>query len=231
MAGRRFFVIEGLIGVGKTSLCRILAQEWGARLVLEPWEDNPFLAAFYADRERFAFPTQMFYLASRTAQQLALAQGDLFSDLVVADYIFAKDRLFAEETLHGHELALYDRFASLLDGQIPRPDFVVFLDAPTDTIAARIARRGIAAEQAIPAGYLESLRDRYYRLWARYTDAPVYVVDTGAVDYVNSEADRAAMLRLLRGYLDGQPVPGAPARYGPPGERAQLPLFHAAEAR
>ena len=104
----KYIVIEGLIGVGKTSLCRILQREWGARLVLEPADDNPFLAAFYGDPARFAFPAQMFYLASRYDQQLKLAQPELFTELVVSDYHFAKDRLFAEQTLGGDELALYD---------------------------------------------------------------------------------------------------------------------------
>ncbi len=112
-----FIVIEGLIGVGKTSLCRILEKERGARLVLEPCDDNPFLASFYADAERYAFPAQMFYLASRFSQQMNLKQGDLFSDLIVSDYLWEKDRLFAEQTLEGHEMDLYDRFSGLLQGR------------------------------------------------------------------------------------------------------------------
>jgi deoxyadenosine/deoxycytidine kinase len=222
----RFIVIEGLIGVGKTSLCRILEGEWGARLVLEPWDDNPFLAAFYADRERYAFPTQMFYLASRFAQQQNLVQTDLFNGLIVSDYLYAKDRLFAEETLRGEELELYDKFAQLLAGPIPRPDVVVFLDAPTEVIRSRITRRGIAAEQVITADYLDSLRDRYYALWSRFDAAPVYVVDTTHLDYVSDMADRAFMLSLIQGWLEGRAHPRAPRPYVPGAEqRSQLPLF------
>jgi len=223
---RRFIAIEGLIGVGKTSLSKLLAKEWGARLVLEPWEHNPFLAAFYDDRERYAFPAQMFYLASRSAQQLALRQADLFEELIVADYIFQKDRLFAEETLKGDEMALYDRFARMLCTSAPKPDFVLFLDAPTEVIRSRIAKRGIEAEQVIRASYLDSLRRRYYALWDRYTDAPVYVLDTSKMDYTDPESgDMERILEMLQGWLDGRPVPGAPRAYKAPDGACQLTMF------
>jgi len=224
---RRFIAIEGLIGVGKTSLCRLLAEEWGARLVLEPWEHNPFLAQFYENRDRYAFPAQMFYMASRSAQQLALRQADLFEEIIVADYIFQKDRLFAEETLEGAEMDLYDRFARMLCTSAPRPDFVLFLDAPTEVIRGRIAKRGISAEQVIRATYLDSLRSRYYALWDRYTDAPVYVLDTSTIDYTNPDDDsgRKYILSLLQGWLDGKPIPGAPKPYKAPEGASQLSLF------
>ena len=220
----RYIVIEGLIGVGKTSLCRILAAEWGARLVLEPAEDNPFLASFYADRDRFAFPAQMFYLATRYDQQQRLRQPELFAGLVVADYLFAKDRLFAEETLAGDELALYDRFAGLLSQGMARPDFVLFLDAPTSVIRERIARRAIRAEQVIAADYLDRLRDRYFALWDRFDEAPVYVIDTTHLHYVDDPDDRRKTPALIRGWLDGEPAPDAPLPYRP-GGGGQLALF------
>jgi len=206
-----YIVIEGLIGVGKTSLCRILRDELGARLVLEPAEDNPFLAAFYSDQDRFAFPAQMFYLATRYAQQADLRQGGLFDDLVIADYHFEKDQLFAELTLQGHEMALYDRFARLLGQNVPKPDFVIFLDSPTEIIRQRIARRAIDAEQVIAAEYLDALRDSYHKLWARYGDAPVYVLNTAQLNYVDNPSDREAVIEMIRGWLRGQPIPGAPA--------------------
>lgn len=221
----RFIVIEGLIGVGKTSLCRLLRDRWGATLVLEPWDDNPFLAAFYTDQDRFAFPTQMFYLASRYGQQLALARGELAGQCVVADYLFEKDRLFAEQTLAGDEMALYDRFAGLLGGTLPAPEFVLFLDAPTEVVLDRIARRAIEAEQVIAPEYLDSLRQRYYRLWDRYDDAPVYVLDSSELNYVDTGPDQEWVLSLLQGWLDGEPIEGAPAPYrGTLGPR-QIPLF------
>jgi deoxyguanosine kinase len=218
----RLVVIEGLIGVGKTTLCRILEREWGARLVLEPAEDNPFLAQFYGDPARFALPAQLFYLASRYQQQQDIRQADLFAPFTVSDYLYAKDRLFAEMTLEGHELALYDTFARLLPDPPPKPDLVVFLDADTDIIRSRIARRGIPAEQIIPAMYLDDLRSRYYRLWDEYDAAPVYVLRTDKVDYVGDLDARERVLQMIWGWLAGQPVDGAPSRYR---TSAQQPLF------
>ena len=216
----QFVAIEGLIGVGKTSLCRILESERSARLVLEPCDDNPFLASFYADPDRFAFPAQMFYLASRFSQQMNLRQLDLFSDLIVSDYLWEKDRLFAEETLVGDEMSLYDRFSSLLQGSIEEPDFVLFLDSPTEIVQDRIARRSREGEDVIAEEYLESLRDQ---LWARYTAAPVYVIDTSEIHYVDSEEDKDYMLRLVDGWLSGRPIAGAPTPYKAPSQ--QLTMF------
>lgn len=218
----RYIVIEGLIGVGKTSLCRLLEREKGARLILEPAEDNPFLASFYADQERFAFPAQMFYLASRYAQQTDLHQPGLFDRLIVSDYLYAKDRLFAELTLNPTELALYDRFANLLSGGVTAPDFVLFLDAPTRVIMSRIQRRAIASEQRIVPAYLDALRDRYYALWERFDRAPVYVLDTSAMNYVDSDEGRAKILALIEGWLAGNPLPDAPPAYQRGGRQVGL---------
>ena len=219
----KFVAIEGLIGVGKTSLCRILETERKARLVLEPCDDNPFLASFYADPDRFAFPAQMFYLASRFSQQMNLRQLDLFSDLIVSDYLWEKDRLFAEQTLVGDEMSLYDRFSSLLQGAIEEPDFVIFLDSPTEVVRQRIARRSREGEDVIAADYLDSLRDRYYQLWSRYTAAPIYVIDTSEIHYVDSDEDKAYILRMIDGWLTGEPIPGSPRPYQAPTH--QLSMF------
>ncbi len=224
MSRRRYIAIEGLIGVGKTSLCKILEAEWGARLVLEPWEHNPFLSLFYEDSARYAFAAQMFYLATRSSQQLNLRQEELFQDLVIADYVFQKDRLFAEQTLNEEELALYDRFARMLRTAAPRPDLVVFLDAPTETILSRIERRAISSEQKIQAEYLDALRKRYYTLWDRYEDAPVYVLNTNDIDYISDENARQHIIEMLLGWIKGKPVPGAPLPYASQGP-LQLNLF------
>lgn len=215
-------VIEGLIGVGKTTLCRILEREWSARLVLEPAEDNPFLAEFYADPTRFAFPAQMFYLANRYAQQLQARQTSLFHPLTVCDYLMAKDGIFAEMTLSGHELTLYRRFASLLEETPLRPDFVLFLDSETEVIRSRIAQRGIPAEQVIPAAYLDDLRQRYYSLWDRWDLCPVHVLATDDIDYATNAEARARVLEMIAGWLAGTPVPGAPVALR---ASAQRPLF------
>ena len=221
----KFIVIEGLIGVGKTTLCKILQRERDAQLILEPAEDNPFLASFYADPKRFAFPAQMFYLHSRTLQQNKLLQPSLFQHLFVSDYIFAKDRLFAEQTLSGEEFGLYERFSSLLANQVAKPDFVLFLDAPTDIIMGRIQKRGISSEQTIQAEYLDELRQRYYRLWDSYTDAPVYVFNSSNTNYANNEDDVQHMLNLIDGWLEGNPLPGSPLPYKP-NQPSDLPLFN-----
>lgn len=214
----RFLVIEGLIGVGKTTLCKLVRDRYKARLVLEPWAENPFLASFYDDPERFAFPAQMFYLANRFQQQQTIRQQELFEQFVVADYLFEKDRLFAEQTLSGSEMELYDRFASLLGEGLPKPDLVVFLDAPTETILKRINNRGIEAEQQIEASYLDALRERYYALWARYTAAPVRILRTDSLDYVNNEAHRDQVLDLIQSWLEGQgrETPASPEREDQP---------------
>lgn len=217
---RGLIVIEGLIGVGKTTLCRLLEQEWAARLVLEPAEDNPFLAEFYADPQRFAFPAQMFYLANRYAQQLQARQTSLFHPLTVCDYLMAKDGIFAEMTLHGDELTLYRRFAGLLGEEPLRPDFVVFLDSETEVIRERIARRGISAEQVIPAAYLDDLRERYTRLWETWDLCPVHVLHTDEIDYVGDPAARAHVLAMIAGWLEGKPVPGSPAPFRETRQRA-----------
>lgn len=203
-------MIEGLIGVGKTSLCRILEQRFGARLILEPCEANPFLADFYADPKHYAFPAQMFYLASRYQQQLDLLQRNLSDSLTVADYLFDKDRIFAEQTLNEDEMGLYNRFTELLSHHVSVPDFVLFLDAPTEIILRRIARRSIHAEQVIEASYLDALRVRYYRLWENWTRCPVYVLDTAGMNYVDDRRDEEDICRIIDGYIKGVPAENAP---------------------
>lgn len=221
----RFIVIEGLIGVGKTSLCRLLEEALGASLVLEPAATNPFLGNFYSDPERFAFPAQMYYLANRYAQYSELQQPDMFTELVVADYLWEKDRLFAEHTLKDEELELYTRFADLLGLGARVPEFILFLDAPTEVVTQRISRRAIAAEQVIDPDYLDTLRERYHALWEDYDAAPVYVLDTQSIDYVDDPAGRQLMLDMIRGWLNGKPIDAAPPAYGT--DSSQLDLFNA----
>lgn len=204
----RFLVIEGLIGVGKTSLCRILEREWGARLMLEPMDDNPFLPFFYGDPARYAFPTQMSYMAARYAQQQRaqqelVRQEDLFSRLLISDYLFEKDRLFAEMTLRDHELDLYQRITGLLPDVAPTPDLVIFLDADIELILDRIRRRSIGFEQKIPRSYLEDLHGRYSDLWQRYSRSPLLTLRTDRLNYVDDPRDRATVLQTIRHALDG----------------------------
>ena len=222
--GSKFIVIEGLIGVGKTSLCRLLTKEFNAELILEPAEDNPFLAQFYSNPERYAFPAQMFYLATRCKQQNQLLQPQLFTELFVSDYLFEKDRIFAEQTLDEEEMELYDLFSSLLSQNVAKPDFILFLDSPTDVIMKRIERRAIESEKVIKSQYLNDLRERYYNLWDRYNDAPIYVLDTQKINYVDDPEGQAEILALVQGWLDGNPVVGAPEAYKSE-NLEQIPLF------
>jgi len=207
---RRYVVVEGLIGAGKTSLCRLLQEAWGARLVLEPAETNPFLELFYTDPDQYALPVQLYYLMSRWRQQVEIRQGDLFTDIVVSDYLFAKDRVFAEKTLQDDELEIYDRFAGVLGGQAPVPDLVVLLDAPTSVLLKRIAKRKAPGEHAITVEYLDDLRGRYKRLFADWTHCPVLRIDNRDMNYVNDPDGRSAVLHRIESVLKVDNDPRAP---------------------
>jgi deoxyguanosine kinase len=153
----RFIAVEGPIGVGKTTLAQILADRVGGRLILEPVEENPFLPAFYEDARKNAFQTQLFFLLSRFQQQQQLFQQDLFARGTVSDYLFAKDRIFAALTLDQNELSLYDRLYEALQPRVVKPDLVIYLQARTEVLLKRIARRGRAYERDLDPGYLEAL--------------------------------------------------------------------------
>lgn len=218
---RRYVVIEGLIGVGKTTLCRVLAEHHGAELVLEPHEDNPFLAPFYAEPARYALPVQMYFLLTRWRQLDRIRQLSLFHEWVVSDYTFEKDRLFAAKTLSPEELDLYDRFATTLRRDIPTPDLVVSLHAPIPVLLRRIRKRGVKGEEHIDAAYLEDLHDRYTRLWAGWRRCPVLHVDNTGLDYQSDPAAREEVLsRISRALEATTPTPGSI-----PDREAQPDLF------
>ena len=202
---RKFLVIEGLIGVGKTTLCRLLQDTLNARLILEPAETNPFLGPFYSDPERYAFSAQMFYLVNRWRQQDTIRQPELFSEFVVSDYLFAKDRLFAEKTLNPMELELYDRFAAALGEMTPTPDLVIYLEADIDTILGRIAERQAVGETAITREYLEDLRDRYNRLWSEYDDSPLLRLSNEDLNYRDDPKARERVIWKIQNALSGNP--------------------------
>ncbi len=185
----RYVVMEGCIGVGKTTLAHLLAREMGGRVVLEVVEENPFLPLFYQDQVAHAFKTQMFFLLSRFRQQEALGQDDLFSRGVVSDYLFAKDRIFASLTLSASELALYEQVYHLLNARVAKPDLVIFLQAPMDVILERIKQRGRTFERNIDVGYLEALVAAYQRFFAHYTETPLLVVDTADLNFPERRGD------------------------------------------
>ena len=199
----RYIAIEGPIGVGKTSLAQILAERVGARLVLEPVEENPFLAQFYDDARKFAFQTQLFFLLSRFQQQQVLHQQELFSRSTVADYLFAKDRIFAALTLDQNELALYDRLFGALGPRVVKPDLVIYLQARTEVLVQRIRRRGRAYERQIDPAYVESLATAYNVFFFHYEETPLLVVNTSDIDLVDSAEDVEALVTVIRRHRKG----------------------------
>ena len=185
----RYIVVEGVIGVGKTSLTKLLATRLGGRLNLEVVEENPFLAKFYRDREAYAFQTQIFFLLSRFRQQQGLGQQDLFSASLVSDYLFAKDRIFANLNLGDDELALYGQLATILEQRVLKPDLVIYLQARTEVLQQRIRWRGRSFEQDMDPQYLEALNGAYSYFFHHYKDAPLLVVNTDNLDFVNVPGD------------------------------------------
>ncbi len=193
----RYVAIEGCIGVGKTTLTRKLAEHFGARKVLEVVEENPFLPDFYRDAKAHAFKTQIFFLLSRFKQQEALAQGDLFAEHTVADYMFAKDRIFAELTLSDAELELYLDMYEVLNARVPKPDLVLYLQAPLSVILSRIRKRGRDFERDIDPDYLGALTASYRRYFSSYDETPLLIVDTSNLNFPASESDMQVILDAI----------------------------------
>lgn len=185
----RFIVIEGPIGVGKTSLARRLSESLNAQLVLEQADQNPFLERFYRNPRSAAFATQLFFLFQRARQMEEVRQQDLFGSVRVVDYLMEKDRLFARVTLDDAEYALYEKVYERVVVDAPKPDLVVYLQAPVDVLLDRISRRGIRYEQAIDRGYLDRLTQAYARFFHGYDAAPLLIVNAGSIDPVASDAD------------------------------------------
>jgi deoxyguanosine kinase len=199
----RYIAVEGPIGVGKTTLAHILGERLGGHVVLEAVEENPFLASFYADRKKHAFQAQLFFLLSRFQQQQALFQQDLFSQATIADYLFAKDRIFAALTLGADELSLYERVYELLGPRVVRPDLVVYLQARTEVLQARIRRRGRVFERSIEASYLDALAKAYSDFFFHYDESPLLVVNTSDIDLEGSPQDLEALLTVIRRHRKG----------------------------
>lgn len=194
----RFIVVEGPIGVGKTSLAKRLAESFGGEVVLEHIEQNPFLERFYRSRREAALPAQLFFLFQRARQLEELRQSDLFSPVRVADFHFAKDRLFAEINLDREEMSLYEQICARLEVDVPVPDLMIYLQASVDTLLQRILRRGIHYERSIDRRYLEQLTDAYARYFHGYDAGPLLIVNASSIDPVHNDADYQQLFRQIR---------------------------------
>ena len=203
-AEHQFIVVEGSIGVGKTSLARRLAASLSAQPVLEDAAQNPFLERFYRNPRAGALPAQLHFLFQRCQQLGALNQQDLFAPVRVADYLLEKDRLFARLTLDDAEFALYEQIYAKLDVQAPKPDLVVYLQAPVDVLLERIARRGIAYEQYIERDYLVRLNEAYARFFHEYEAAPLLIVNAAAIDWIDNERDYLQLVAYIRATRSGR---------------------------
>lgn len=198
-----FIAVEGVIGVGKTTLAGALAASMGARQVLEQVEENPFLELFYKDRTRYAFQTQLFFLLSRYRQMQTLMQRELFQSAVVSDYLFQKDRIFASINLSDEEMILYDQILPLLERELPRPDKVVFLRADLPVLLKRIEKRGRSFEKGIDPEYLKALDEAYNYFFFHYRSTPLLVVNTNALDVVDRPEDREELIRRILAHEKG----------------------------
>jgi deoxyadenosine/deoxycytidine kinase len=199
----RYIVTEGPLGVGKTSLTTLLAEELGARLVLERAEDNPFLSDFYKDSARYRFQTQMFFLLNRYSQQEEMTQPDLFTRITISDYLFAKDRIFAYLNLNEHELSLYEQIYKMLEPKIVRPDLVIFLQADTDTLLRRIRQRGRSFEKDINTDYIAAVNEAYNQYFFHYSETPLLVINTSDIDFVHRREDLDDLLKQVLGMKQG----------------------------
>lgn len=211
--GLRYIVVEGPIGVGKTSLAKRLAASWNCDLLLEQAEENPFLESFYRNRRQAALPTQLYFLLQRARQMEQLRHSDLFAGINVADYLLDKDRLFAELNLNANELALYNQVAETLDLDPPKPDLVIYLQAPAPVLMKRVAARGLSSEQLIDEAYLSALGEAYAKYFYDFDSSPLLIVNAASIDPIHRESDYEELLqaiaRVKRGRHFFNPTAGA----------------------
>jgi deoxyguanosine kinase len=185
----KYISIEGVIGAGKTSLAKRISESLNAKLILEQFDNNPFLEKFYIDRKRFAFQTQMFFLINRFKQQQELHQEDLFSEHIICDYVFEKDRIFAYMNLSKDELNLYESIYPLLARALRKPDLVIFLQSSTDRLMYNIKSRNRKVERAITRNYIEELSESYNNYFFKYNTTPLLIVNSSEIDFVSNDKD------------------------------------------
>ncbi len=206
LAEVKYISIEGVIGAGKTSLAKLLAHRLNAKLILEEFETNPFLSGFYGNPEKYAFQTQMFFLINRYKQQEELLQEDLFTDYLVSDYIFSKDRIFAYLNLSGEELKLYESIYPMLERNLRKPDLVIYLQSSIDRLMYNIKQRSRKIETGISRSYITRLHDAYNNYFFKYNTTPLLILNTTEIDFVNNDEDFEELYRQIfredRGFME-----------------------------
>ena len=193
----RYVAIEGVIGAGKTTLAKMITERLNAKLVLEKFEENPFLPKFYEDPEHYAFQTQIFFLLSRYKQQQELFQGDLFHNVLISDYIFDKDKIFAYLTLQDDELKLYETLIGTIEKNIPTPDLVVYLQSSVERLMSNIKRRGRSYEENMSEEYIKDLNEAYNYFFFRYKSAPLLIINSTEIDFVDDPEDFEDLLKQI----------------------------------
>ncbi|MBM14734.1 MAG: deoxynucleoside kinase [Nitrospina sp.] len=200
----RFIAVEGAIGAGKTSLVNLLGENYGARLILEETESNPFISKFYEDKEAYSFQTQIFFLLSRYNQYMQLAQRDLFNSVVVIDYLFQRDKVFARLNLEDHEYNLYEQIFSLINVKTPKPDLVIYLQANTEVLQERVAKRGRDYEAFIDPDYLDSVNKAFNNFFFYYSETPLLVINTNEIDFVEKKCDLNELIKKINSHKIGR---------------------------
>lgn len=200
----RFIAVEGAIGAGKSSLAKLLGEQFDAKLVLENDDKNPFLGKFYQDKEAYGFQTQIFFLLSRHKQYLSLAQRDLFDSVVIVDYLFQRDRVFANLNLEEQEFSLYDQIYNLMKIKIPKPDLVIFLQASAEVLQSRVEKRGRDYEAFLDKEYLEKVNRAFNNFFFYYSETPLLVINTNEIDFVENKGDLQGLINKINTHKMGR---------------------------
>jgi len=205
MSTPNYIAIEGVIGAGKTTLARMLAEKIGAEILLDDAMNNPFLVDFYKDRKRYAFSVQLFFLLTRfQQQQQSLLVRDLFAEKIIADYSFIRDHIFATVNLSKRELILYEKFLPLLKADIPKPDLTIYLQTSTPVLLERIKKRNFGFERTIDTEYLNDLNEAFNYFFFHYDDSPLLVVKTDDIDFVENSEDFESLIEEIKKPISGK---------------------------
>ena len=200
----RFIAVEGAIGAGKISLVNLLGKQYGAKVILEDNDTNPFIAKFYEDRDAYSFQTQIFFLLNRFNQYLELAQRELFNSVVLIDYLFQRDKIFAQLNLEDHEYRLYEQIFNLIGPKAPKPDLVIFLQASTEVLLERVFKRGRDYEAFMDPDYLDSVNKAFNNFFFYYSDTPLLVINTNEIDFVEKKCDLEELINKINNHRIGR---------------------------